>query len=96
MKTTVAIVGLGSRGRITYAPFASLHPDKMEITAAADIDPGAFGRPPRRTTFRRSTALPVRRSCWPSPRWPMPSLSAPRTVITYHRHLPLWKEDTTF
>lgn len=42
MKTTVAIVGLGSRGRITYAPFASLHPDKMEITAAADIDPGAL------------------------------------------------------
>ena len=42
MKTTVAIAGLGSRGRITYAPFASLHPDKMEITAAADIDPGAL------------------------------------------------------
>lgn len=42
MKTTVAIVGLGSRGRITYAPFALLHPDKMEITAAADIDPGAL------------------------------------------------------
>ena len=33
MKTTVAIVGLGSRGRVTYAPIAKQYPDLMEITA---------------------------------------------------------------
>lgn len=39
MKTTVAIVGLGSRGRVTYAPIARQYPDLMEITALADINP---------------------------------------------------------
>lgn len=39
MKTTVAIVGLGSRGRVTYAPIAKQYPDLMEITALADINP---------------------------------------------------------
>jgi len=35
----VAIAGLGSRGRDTYAKTARLYPDKMKIVAAADIDP---------------------------------------------------------
>ena len=34
-----AIAGLGSRGKDTYARAAKLFPDKMEITAVADIDP---------------------------------------------------------
>lgn len=35
----VALAGLGSRGKDTYAHAAKLFPDKMEITAIADIDP---------------------------------------------------------
>lgn len=37
-KLKVALVGLGSRGKDTYAPTAKLYPDKMEIAAIADID----------------------------------------------------------
>ena len=36
---TVAIIGLGSRGRNAYAKYAELNPDKMKITAIADINP---------------------------------------------------------
>ncbi|MCI8351594.1 MAG: Gfo/Idh/MocA family oxidoreductase [Oscillospiraceae bacterium] len=36
---TVAIAGLGSRGKDTYAPLAKKFPDKMKITAIADIVP---------------------------------------------------------
>ncbi len=36
---TVALAGLGSRGKDTYAPCAKLFPDKMKIVAIADIDP---------------------------------------------------------
>ncbi|MEG0963703.1 MAG: Gfo/Idh/MocA family oxidoreductase [Lachnospiraceae bacterium] len=35
----IALAGLGSRGKDTYAPTAKLFPDKMEIVAIADIDP---------------------------------------------------------
>lgn len=35
----VAIAGLGNRGRGAYAAAAKLFPDKMKITAVADIDP---------------------------------------------------------
>lgn len=35
----VALAGLGSRGKDTYAPAAFLFPDKMEIAAIADIVP---------------------------------------------------------
>ena len=35
----VAIIGLGNRGRQTYAKVSLSHPDKMKIVAAADIDP---------------------------------------------------------
>ena len=35
---TVAIAGLGSRGRDTYAKAAKIYPDKMKIVAIADID----------------------------------------------------------
>ena len=35
---TVAIAGLGSRGRDTYAQIAKLIPEKMKIVAIADID----------------------------------------------------------
>lgn len=38
-KLTVALAGLGSRGKDTYAPTAKLFPDKMKIVAIADIDP---------------------------------------------------------
>lgn len=38
-KMTVAIVGLGSRGKDTYAEATKLYSDKMEIVAIADIDP---------------------------------------------------------
>lgn len=38
-KLKVAIVGLGGRGKDTYAPTAKLFADKMEIVAIADIVP---------------------------------------------------------
>ena len=38
-KITVALAGLGSRGKDTYAKAAKVHPDKMEIVAIADINP---------------------------------------------------------
>lgn len=38
-KITVALAGLGSRGKDTYAPAAKLFPEKMEIVAIADTDP---------------------------------------------------------
>lgn len=37
-KLKIALAGLGSRGKDTYAPTAKLFPDKMEIVAIADID----------------------------------------------------------
>lgn len=36
---TVALAGLGSRGKDTYAKAANVFPDKMKIVAIADIDP---------------------------------------------------------
>ncbi len=36
---TVAIAGLGSRGKDTYAQAAKVFPEKMKIVAIADIDP---------------------------------------------------------
>lgn len=38
-KITVALAGLGSRGKDTYAKAAKEYPDKMEIVAIADINP---------------------------------------------------------
>ena len=38
-KIKVALAGLGSRGKDTYAKGAELFPEKMEITAIADINP---------------------------------------------------------
>ncbi len=38
-QVTVAIAGLGSRGKDTYAPTAKMFPDKMKIVAIADIIP---------------------------------------------------------
>jgi len=38
-KLKVALAGLGSRGKDSYAPTALVYPDRMEITAIADIDP---------------------------------------------------------
>ena len=38
-KVKVALAGLGSRGKDTYAKTAILFPEKMEIVAIADIDP---------------------------------------------------------
>ena len=37
--TTVAIVGLGSRGKDAYAQALKAMPDKARITAIADTDP---------------------------------------------------------
>ena len=36
---TIAIIGLGNRGKDVYAPLSKRFPDKMKIVAAADIDP---------------------------------------------------------
>lgn len=36
---TAAIIGLGHRGRGTYAEYARLFPEKLKITAVADTDP---------------------------------------------------------
>ncbi|MGF6989185.1 putative dehydrogenase [Lachnospiraceae bacterium PM6-15] len=38
-KVKVALAGLGSRGKDSYAPVAEQYPDKMEIVAIADVDP---------------------------------------------------------
>ena len=38
-KITVALAGLGSRGKDTYAKAAKIHPDKIEIVAIADVNP---------------------------------------------------------
>ena len=38
-KITVAIAGLGSRGKDTYAKTAKLFADRMELVAVADIVP---------------------------------------------------------
>lgn len=37
-KLKVALAGLGSRGKDTYAKCANIFPDRMEIVAIADID----------------------------------------------------------
>ena len=82
MKTTVAIVGLGSRGRVTYAPIAKQYPDLMEITALADINPACVEEAAKKsTTYRRSAALRVRKSFWHSRSWQMRFLSALRIRI---------------
>ena len=39
-KIKVALAGLGNRGKDNYAKCAKFFPDKMEIVAIADIDPG--------------------------------------------------------
>ena len=36
--TTVAIAGLGPRGFYTYAQYQKIHPERMKVTAIADID----------------------------------------------------------
>jgi oxidoreductase domain protein len=36
--TTVAIAGLGPRGFYTYAQYQKVHPERMKVTAIADID----------------------------------------------------------
>lgn len=38
-RVKVAVAGCGARGRVVYANVAHLHPEKMEIVAAADTDP---------------------------------------------------------
>ena len=38
-KITVALAGLGRRGKDTYAKAAKIHPDKIEIVAIADVNP---------------------------------------------------------
>ena len=38
-KLKVALAGLGSRGKDSYAPAVKVFPEKMEIVAIADIDP---------------------------------------------------------
>lgn len=42
-KITVALAGLGSRGKDTYAKAAKIHPDKIEIVAIADVNPKKSG-----------------------------------------------------
>lgn len=38
-KTSIAVIGLGNRGKDAYMPAVEMFPDKAEIVAAADIDP---------------------------------------------------------
>ena len=38
-QVTVAIAGLGNRGRDVYAPFAEMFPERMKIVAIADPIP---------------------------------------------------------
>lgn len=38
-KISIALAGLGSRGKDAYAQAAKEFPEKMEIVAIADIDP---------------------------------------------------------
>ena len=38
-KLTIALAGLGNRGKDAYAPVTKLFPEEMEIVAIADIDP---------------------------------------------------------
>ena len=62
MKTTVAIVGLGSRGRVTYAPIAKQYPDLMEITALADINPACVEEAAKEYNVPKEPALRVRKN----------------------------------
>ncbi len=82
MKTTVAIVGLGSRGRVTYAPIAKQYPDLMEITALADINPACVEEAAKRVQRTEGALLlRVRKSFWHSRSWQMRFLSALRIRI---------------
>lgn len=61
---TVAIAGLGSRGRDTYAKAAKIYPDKMKIVAIADIDPEKSKTDGRRNmTSRCHTVMKVPKTC---------------------------------
>ena len=48
----IAIVGLGNRGKDTYAPAAELYADDMEIAAVADIDPNKLAEVARRYSLK--------------------------------------------
>lgn len=56
-KITVAIAGLGSRGKDTYARMAKLFADRMELVAVADIVPEKVEEAVRNIIFQKSAAL---------------------------------------
>ena len=56
-KITVAIAGLGSRGKDTYARMAKLFADRMELVAVADIVPERSKRRLGNIIFQKSAAL---------------------------------------
>ena len=41
---TTVIIGLGGRGKDTYAEYIRQNPDKMKIVAIADIEPDKVDR----------------------------------------------------
>ena len=65
----VALAGLGSRGKDTYAPTAKLFPEKMEIVAIADIDPekvkavAAEYQIPEEMCFQSAEEMIARKTC---------------------------------
>lgn len=60
---TIAIAGLGSRGRDTYAKAATIYPDKMKIVAIADIDPEKVKLTARNMTYQNLAAIQVPKTC---------------------------------
>ena len=81
MKTTVAIVGLGSRGRVTYAPIAKQYPDLMEITALADINPACVEEAAKEYNVPKERCFTSAEELRRSRSWQMRFLSAHRIRI---------------
>ena len=61
-KISIALAGLGSRGKDAYAQAAKEFPEKMEIVAIADIDPAKVKEVRKSSIFHRKDALQVRKS----------------------------------
>lgn len=65
-KITVALAGLGSRGKDTYAKAAKIHPDKIEIVAIADVNPKKVEMVAEEyhiPTFQKKDVIQVQKKC---------------------------------
>ena len=60
---TVAIAGLGSRGRDTYAKAAKIFPEKMKIVAIADVDPEKVRLTAEEYDIPGKNVFPAQRKC---------------------------------